>query len=373
MEKTRVLLFLSFMTSLLMAVLTPVIPVYAVKLGASQFEVGLLGGAIAAVYSLTTLSLSAFTRRIGCRKPVLTSLSILSLTYILYSLCKTPLHLVLTRVVEGVGWSLFWPFTEALLAQGGSNSKSAASFSVWWSLGSVLGALTSGLALKVQEPVVFLATAFTFALLAVLGFLYVREVFIEEGEGTPSVKVALASYKVAWFAVFTYALVQGIFFTFLPAHATLKGIPALFIGLSIFLLMGARTLAFWLLGLKPFRFKRVVIAGATLLLMGSLPLFFSINTLNAFLSCFTVGFGAGLLYVATLSKVFSVKHAHKGVYTCLFEGVLGVGYLVGPVMGGVVAERVLTGVYIVSALFPLTLLILIFYTYVKGGGNVCVT
>ncbi|RLF14252.1 MAG: hypothetical protein DRJ66_06385, partial [Thermoprotei archaeon] len=65
------------------------------------------------------------------------------------------------------------------------------------------------------------------------------------------------------------------------------------------------------------------------------------------------GSGAGLIYASTLHSALDTPFRLRSIYTALFEFSIGLGYLIGPLIGGIIAEFNLAMTYILASLVPL--------------------
>src|SRR3990170_6440443 len=110
----RFLYFLCFFMNGVPSVLIPVFPVYGLSLGAKPLELGLMGGVMAIVYTISTLSLGAVWSKVGRRLPIIFSSVLYCIVYLLYSLTTSTSQIIMLKFFEGFALSLFWPSVEAL-------------------------------------------------------------------------------------------------------------------------------------------------------------------------------------------------------------------------------------------------------------------
>jgi DHA1 family quinolone resistance protein-like MFS transporter len=96
--------------------------------------------------------------------------------------------------------------------------------------------------------------------------------------------------------------------------------------------------------------KGMFIAGSSILAVAS----FLIANSSMFLSfaiCFLIfGFGSGILYSASISSILRRWSFSRGYAAGLFESLIGVGYFLGPIIGGAVSTYGANAPYIFGSL-----------------------
>ncbi len=356
-SQLTILFTLSFLASVYMAMLTPVIPVYALKLGASQLEIGIIASIGSAVYSLATFASGRLADKAGRKHLVSTSFILYAVSAMLYANSTAPAHLMAVKILEGLAWGMLWPPLESLIGdrQWGSVSRSVSRFGVAWSSGSALGAAVSAIALEVPPQM-----AFTAASLAAVALAVVTHVSVEETMKERSREIAKISLKLlmnrwsVWTPSFIYAFCQSVFLSLFPAYAEIKGLEAPLISGCLFSLMLTRTVGFWLAGsVKP---VMAAVLGAVFLLTGAIPYAILFYYPMLLAGSAIVGLGASLVYSAAFHEVIAAESKERGLNAGIFESGLGIGYLTGPLIGGALAEHELRAPYAMSAIAALTFL-----------------
>jgi len=331
-------------------VLVPAVPIYALRLGATQFELGLIGSATPLTYALFTIAMGRLWDRGNRKMPIVAFLLLYSAVCLLYSYVKSPGELILLRLFEGFSWSLFWPPVEVLITKEETERGQGivSGFGVSWSSGGLLGAFLSSFALQSRNLAdVFLAVTVLPFCLAFTSMLLIKNktdtVAVEKGVKSSS-KEAVS--KMAWVLILLYASCQGMLLALYPAYAEINLMPDFAIGLTIFLLMMGRTLAFAFFN-KVRRLSPSKI-GSILLTFGSLPLAFTTDVRIIFPCSIAFGFGAGLLYSESFNEVMKGNAETRGQRAGVFEGVIGIGNM-SPVAGGYLAEILLSAPYILNS------------------------
>ena len=127
----------------------PIIALYAQELGASMPWIGLIIS-IFYLVSLTTRVPFVILADMVCRKRVLFfSLVISFISSLIYFFARTPLQLLVLRVIQGLGFSMFTPVSIALISDIASSSKRTSSvglYAVVIAIGMSLGPAFSSLA-----------------------------------------------------------------------------------------------------------------------------------------------------------------------------------------------------------------------------------
>ena len=90
------------------AVLSPLLPAYAARLGLSKSAVGVLAGAFAAGVLVAALPSGFLASRLGLRPTLLLGLSLTAVTSVLFGLADAWSLLVLTRFAAGTGSCLLY-------------------------------------------------------------------------------------------------------------------------------------------------------------------------------------------------------------------------------------------------------------------------
>jgi len=370
----RILYFLAFSMSSLLAFLLPIIPIYALYLGASQFMLGLIGAVGAFSYAFFCLFLGRVRRFLGCVSVAL-SFAGFGVFCCLFPLVASSEPIPLLMLLQGLSTSFFWPSVEVLVKDASKKSRvgdSSSNYSFSWSAGAVAGSLASGFALefnKLQLAFVFVSIV-SFALAAVSAYT-IRGNRVYDSFGPDSISGLNArhiflEFKWVWLSIFIYALVQGIVFSLFPAYAEIKSVPKMFIGFIIFSIMIGRTASFILFNRMPIRVRENGLEfGMLLMCLGSTPLFLTTNPLTLSASSFLLGFGLGLLYLKSFQTIIS-QSGGIGLYTSIFEGVIGVGSSLS-LLGGFMAEKWLEAPYIIISIASFSTFIILLFLKHKIG------
>jgi MFS family permease len=236
-----VLLGSMFVSMLGMNIIAPFLPAYAVTMGASSLELGMVQAAFSAAGILTLLFVGRLSDRLGRKSFLNTGLIILVLTSGGLMFATQPLHLILLRFAQGLGASIYLSISQAYLGDGvpqGTEGKWMGYFNAVLFAGMGAGPLVGGLAkdaFGISTTFLALAAMNSLGLVAVL--LYLRELPRKiAAREHPSFLAPLKSTTMR--GVVSYRLTVGLgtatLMAFIPLFAGLKmGLSASLIGIVL--------------------------------------------------------------------------------------------------------------------------------------------
>lgn len=172
------------------AVVSPVLPLFVERIGASYVEIGFFFS----VYSLTWTVLQVYTGylsdRYGRKRFVVIGLVIHGLSLALSGLSQSYPQLVLLRILQGVGLGLYGPAGLGLVAHLDRKGRTFALFRSANNLGNMVGPLIGGIIGSVD-------LAYPFFIGGLLSLLGVFSVFLldEGGRGMERREAFLLSFK----------------------------------------------------------------------------------------------------------------------------------------------------------------------------------
>ena len=341
----------AFANNFCIAILYLNLPLRAMALGADAFHLGLVGG----VWSLSAICAAVLSGRLSDRigrdglmalGPLLSGLATLSLLAVpkLY-------HVFAVAAAMGVSSALFWPSVEAKVADISGHHEMGdrlSRFNVSWSSGSGLGTVLSGVIAEQSPSLPFVLAS---ALLLLLGVRLAALIRSGEKAGRPEPHPLVETHpphkQAAAFLLTSRLVFFGLTFTIgsirwlFPKLAVSLGMGGTAIGLVLWTVTGGQALGF--LGMAwvrqwQYAFGALLLtltlplAGLLIARFASTPLWFGV-------AFFAVGLSGGLAF--NLSLFYSV-HAPRarGSNAGLHEAIGGLGWMLGPFLGGVVAKQV---------------------------------
>jgi len=356
-RNTTVSYILSFAFSALVALLVPIVPLIAFEMGASQLELGLVGSSSLLTYIPISMISGALSDRIGRKRLIIASSLVFIVSCLVYLASSSLTHLALGKMLEGISMSLLWPAVEALLADNASISgdRLVSNFGVLWSSGSVTGGIVSSFVLDMRQYwIVFLPCAGVALVLCAASILMIsdfhRKVEPDSREGSSGASPSPLRMIDTWAVAMLYSFCQGTIFALYAPYAEIRGVSGMVIGLAIASILAGRTLIFFTYRHMRASFDSLATLGAATSSVSILLFAVSFDPPILLLSALMVGVGVGLTYIAAIGSALMADPLRRGKYAGLFEGSIGLGYLLGPATGGIVGGLMLEGPYVVSSL-----------------------
>jgi len=324
--------FLSFAASIIQVLYIPILSVYALEIGIKTHEIGFISGIAALTYALTAPFSHLSAGKIGEKWTIAYSLALLSISCALLIFAREIISLTLVVIFTLFAYAVFWPALESLISREGG---SVSSFATSWSSGALVASLLTGPLMAVPKAPLFAALSL---FSGVLSLISLRLKGGKKAVDLPRVEDLIKGLKdipEAWAWAFSYAIFQGALYTFYPVVIELRKLPEWYASLAFFLMVGARTLIFSIKEKLP-RILHSLYSGLALLSSGILLSIVHNPFLIAILSTL-FGAGIGILYAESLSRAFSSKFEKRSAYTGLFESSVGFGYMVGPIVAGLIS------------------------------------
>lgn len=320
----RPLLMLSFATSLLQALTIPTLALYSYSLGFSEAEVGAITGVSSLVYVVATFFAAPLVRKLSTQGAVTVALLSLCIGYLLHPMSRSFPTLLAAASVVFSGFGLLWPSIEVAVAASGGN---ASKFSFSWSSGSLVGTV-------LVSPFAGLGALRLYVIYAVLSsslLLGVKHLPLGESKYGYSASKRASKLSSAWLLCVSYAASSAGFLTFYPVLVERSGFSRSNISLILFSMIAARTAGFYLYERFPSIVKSAYASVPVLLTPLAIPL--SADPLFHVVIAVLAGVGQSLVYSSALTTIF--KAGGVASHTAVFEASIGLGYVVGPIAGGI--------------------------------------
>ena len=126
----------------------PFLPYYATLLGASlALQIGAMGSGFVIARAITAVPFGKLSDRIGRKPVIILGLVIYSIGTLVFPFAQTWIHLVLFRVIQGMGGGMFWPAGTALITDSvpaGQRGRALGFFHAFVMLGLVFGPAIGG-------------------------------------------------------------------------------------------------------------------------------------------------------------------------------------------------------------------------------------
>jgi MFS family permease len=378
----------TFNADLILPTYSIFLPLLAYDIGASVFEIGLVGGASNAVYSFMPFVMGKISDRQGTRKFfVLSAFGLLSVVSIFYFVVQNPAALIAARVFEGIAWSMLWPAIEAAVRDTSEDAKKALShFNFTWSGASAAGPLLgSGLIFFTSIRDAFLATSIIMIATFVLNLYPIilgafgrkdAPLITEKSEipvprvGVEGVAAESAGTLGRSFYLYSMAVAAvsvGVLFTFFTPYAKSLHMSILLVGVITFIFGFARFLGYVFTVKERFRamlldpatrIRNITIALVVMSLSSLAMLFHDSSGILYFAVYAIAGAGFAVVYgISQAAMIAEVHQARTGQSAGMFESSLGVGMCFGPIVGGIISGGSLSLPFIVPSLSLLMFLV----------------
>ena len=355
----------NFLSSLAFGTIIYLLPVYAEGLGASYYDLGVIGGVGNAFYTVSTL-VTGFLLDMFDRARFYSVSCILGIIAILsFSQTTGVTEITIVRGLLGGVSAAFWVATSTLIADTSPPellTRSMARYNISWITAFAVGPFLGGM---ISDAFGFPFLFVTFSTLNVVSiviiFTYIRP-NLEEKKGESNLRVSYQALKKLFYvyaALIPYALILGIYMAILPGHMKELGITTALVGLLLTTSNGFRGLGF----LFAERFvawgvKKSLALASILLFVALLLVAFSHGAASFLLPMILFGFAGGIITPVILDCV--AGGAHQGTLGAALgthEAIYGLGMCIGPIAGGAVAETFQpTVLYITLAMLSLLIL-----------------
>ena len=323
----------------------------AVKATESPFVLGLTGTLHVATRILGNVGFGRLSDRIGRKRLLLFACALFMATFITLSLRSLLLvGIFVAYFLAGVANSIFWPVMEAWIGHGEHNEglmRFLGAFGIVFTVGIASGSLLGGFFMRIAPPASIVIGLF---LLMVVAVLIARtadqaidgatdEIARESGVTDEHEAKRRRFLWIGWVANFATWITIGIIRFLFPKLCVGLGISTVSIGTINAVLYAMWAVTFlllirfrsWTYHLGPLVLFQLV--GVAAVFMAWLH-----PTTGMFFAAFGLfGVSAGMTY---LSSMFYGQNdaLDKGTKSGLHEMILGLGMLVGPFVGGILAE-----------------------------------
>ncbi|MBC7106459.1 MAG: MFS transporter [Firmicutes bacterium] len=329
-------------------IIIPVVPGYAVRLGASPEDVGVIFAAYSVTLLLGSLPAGRVADRYGRRAPVVLGMAGLALATLAFALARSYWTLLLSRLLQGLAAAATWTAGLAMIAdmyperQGEKLGLAMTAMGVGSLAGPVLG---GGLAHAMGYAAPFYFLGACSALVALAMAFLLTETLPAAGGKAGEHRHLSANALWGLTVILVGSAVVGVLEPLLPLDMEARfraheGLVGLVFGLSTLSMLVAQPVAGWLADGRPV--KPLIAAG----------LFTTALALPWLATARTVWYVAALMGVlgVTLSFVFAPCYpminrsfgasgnAVSGTAFGMANVSYSLGYVVGPLAGGALAE-----------------------------------
>ncbi|WXG41820.1 MAG: MFS transporter [Candidatus Freyarchaeum deiterrae] len=339
----------AFIDSLAYGIIIPFLPQYAISLGASDLEVGIIFASYALVQLVTVIPFGLMSDRYGRRPFMIMGMLLLGAASLLYPLARNVSMMILCRAVQGLAASATWSSATALVADmypGKDKGAKLGLASGVTNMGSIAGPLAGGVISSVNfnYPFLIIGSA-CIAMFVYMAFRLKVEKRRESVERVPYRKMIGESLKIRnVLIIIIINVLTTIFWGFIeplmPPY--LSGRFSLS-STQIGLVFGGMTFAYAiiqpLVGRLSDKYgrKKFIIGGMILMALVNAIIPFSWDTVSlTFFMVLSSALAAVAWTPLTPLVIDSLQNRGIGAYATvqsLFDIAFYVGYSIGPVVG----------------------------------------
>ena len=342
------LILVSFLMDLGAGAMLLAVQFRGISLGAPPLVLGFLGTASFLVYILMALVAGRISDRLGRKSVTIVACLITALTWLAMIKAANAYHLLVLATISGGGLGLLWAPVQAWLGDlsGGSArllNRHLGIFNIAWTAGLMLGPLLVGMAWERWRELAFLVPAGA-AFGCLLAALLTPAGERTEETVTPPERVnpelVWVFMIMAWVGVFATSFARGMVASMFPKLGDELGYSPALVGRLLFMLGAAQLLVFIIIGRTPrwqYRLSLLILAMAlslaamVLSVLARSPWVFAVSF--AF-----IGGATSLAYVSGITYALHAGAEGRGRRAGIHEAVIGSGLVVGPLVGGVVAQ-----------------------------------
>lgn len=338
-----------FVSMLGMGIISPFLPIYANDLGATKLEVGMVQAGFGFTGIGTLLFIGRLSDRFGRRIFLSSGLGILAISSIGLMYSRSPMHLILWRIVQGLGASAHMPIAQAYLGDitpKGNEGRWMGYFNAFIFAGMGAGPLVGGVisdAFGIRTT--FLMMTVLNAVSAVATVMFLKEMPRKTADrGHASLAAPLRSrvlHGVCSFNIANGIIIAGLM-AFVPLFASLRlGLSASLIGI----LLAARSPVSVLqsyTGRLADRWNRraMVLGGGSICVVAIMLLPMTDGFWLLFLAYLAATFGQACGVPAANAYVIHEGRTYgMGTSVTLFMLALHLGTGLGPIALGAIADR----------------------------------
>ena len=361
---------------------------YTSYLGLSSTFLGVLMAVTTAFFAVLAIPCGRLSDRIDRRSLLYAACLVLGAVSIGLPHCRNSMHLMLIFPGIGISMALFWPAYEAWLAEREGESQlihRVMFFNLFWSIGVTLGPAFSSYLYGDANPFRPFYLAGVLCLLT-LGTIIANSLRTSDNPQTdasseitteppetlyPPQPVRTMHLNLARCANFTSWFLLGVLRRLAPKLTKEIGIPPTTFGNLMLTLGGMQTLAFLVLGTGystrwHYRFAPILMV-QVLAAISFLGIWKIQHTTLWVFAFGVIGVSAAFTYFSSLYYGLD-RHADKGNKSGWHEGILGLGILLGPLLGGILADSRFgtQSPYLLCAVAIATAIVIEIFVYFTG-------
>lgn len=348
-----------------LGILSVVVPLYSYGLGADSLAVGLIISAHAIAHILASPLWGKASDRVGRKLSLGIGMLLSSVTVPLYPFVNDPGFLTVISFLRGLADASFWIVPWALIADlyapqeiGQVFGKVGMIQGIGFIAGPFLGGFLVG---QLDYPSIFYissASAFFTALLVFFGIHEKSRVLTRKSKGSSEIQLesgAIARKSIA--IAYVDTALSGLFLGVINSHFIIHASEILreeyLVGFLLTSYYFAETFIQPLAGRLSdiFGRHRTILLAFIMCATGFLALLAPPSFASFLIAGVIVGVGVGMLYIAPSALVMDIiPPSQRGLIIGFYSTVWGIGFFLGPLLGGAVAIYSVSAPYILSTI-----------------------
>lgn len=323
----------------------PVVPLFSKDLGASYFDLGIIGFSNFIPYMFIPLFVGLLLDRFN--KGLLLSLGLIidTLSIYLLSVAHSVPQVIIFRTLVGVAHSFFWPPCESIISQSTppqNRVKAISQFMAFFVVGLMIGPLVGSFLLghfDVSYRIIFQIAAFSIATSLVASLMLSKN-----GKSTHTGVISIKSAKhlikfPTVIAILLFCSVSfGVFLAIIPAYMSERKISESHIELLFFVFGISRLASLFVSNFLMKKFLASLLLVILSISAGMLMLFYSHSMIEFGIAVLLLGFGFSVYFPLTFEIIMRKTKENVGALIGAYEATFGIGWAFGPLIIGVIAN-----------------------------------
>lgn len=323
------------------------IPAFAEQLGATYLELGFIGTVRSIPYAFLPVIVGYLGDRFGRPRLYLVSIFLTGAATITLASASTINEIVLVQVLLGIGFSLFWPLSEALVSEAAPVQKRTAAlglYAVAWACGFLIGPLVGGVVADIAGfQVAFLVAGIDVLITAGVSVAIIRSSWqkvVERMKTLTPQRELLYNLLPMMTAQIPYGIVFAFIVSIFPGYAAQLGLTPFEVGVLVSGFGFARIVMFSLSGkLEHFGEVKSIMSAFVGLALVMIVIPLNRGFIVLLTEMCAAGIFIGAIYPQTIGYIS--KHSpstNLGFVLGLYETIFGIGFAIGPLASGFVAQ-----------------------------------
>ena len=325
---------------------TPLLPVFAKNaIGATYSELGLIGLANFVPYMFIPFFVGILIDRFNNGYLLAVGAVLNSVSIYLLSVVQNVPEVMGLRVLTGVAHAFFWPPCESIIsAESSSNNRvqHISLFTMFFVIGFMVGPLLGNLFLEgfdVSHRILFQITAFVLSTAIITALITSKKRQPKRVRSLLSSIHAMKQFPEVIVLLIFFTATFGIILTIYPAFLNDRGMNDTDI-LYLYFIFGISRVVSLAFGGKLARYtSRTLIAATASISVGLGISAISVSFVEFAIALGIMGFGFAVFSPLTLEIILSkTRKRIFGSVIGMYEAVFGIGWVIGPTIGGPMAQ-----------------------------------